>query len=624
MKKLTAWLLSAVLILGLAACGSQKETTPAPTDPPAPVTTEAPAPAETTVAPTTPAETTPAATTPAQTEPVETTPAPTEPPVTDPEAGKPDPNASAETVFTAMAQDLEKTLNAFNPESEDLVQLSFTAEGEGKLSMAYDAEGMSGTLNLEASGNAEGAIDSQVGTHIIASYSENISQLFNMLFGEEVEPVTDTIEIFTDNEGLRRYEKTESVGDWYYVVLEKIGGPGETDFTDFTLEKVFKSYDFKIEGDCYVFEGILNVDTLQETVPSASENDPSESEPTAPGQNILDSVPEITFNIKLYVNDAMRLVGLDLFAEPTELDLGEEMGEGFTTKLEVLQAKLRAVYEDVNVQVPDEIKQNAVEKPEEDPFEDDSHAWADNVFVTDNEVIFDNESFTIKAVNVADDEWFGLKLTLSVENKSDKNLSFDLTELSVNGFAMDVMSYKSVAAKTTEEYEVSIDEEDLNRIAATSIDEMRLYFEVNDSDKYELLTTVSSVFYPTGLTADKVVYPTVKEGGKTVVDNENFTIIFYPGKVDPVWGYTMVMYLQNKSETNFEFNFNDIKINGIDFDTLWSEDLASGFQGYYEEYFNISNIKVSDVESLAFSLSVEDANDWWADPIYQEDITYEP
>ena len=65
MKKLLAFVLSMVMVVSLAACGSKQETTAAPTTP-----------APTTPAPTTPAPTTPAPTTVAPTTPVPTTPEP--------------------------------------------------------------------------------------------------------------------------------------------------------------------------------------------------------------------------------------------------------------------------------------------------------------------------------------------------------------------------------------------------------------------------------------------------------------------------------------------------------------------------------------------------------------------
>ena len=61
MKKLLALVLSMVMVLSLAGCGSSQETTPEPA----------------TAAPTTPAPTTPAPTTPAATTPAPTTPEPT-------------------------------------------------------------------------------------------------------------------------------------------------------------------------------------------------------------------------------------------------------------------------------------------------------------------------------------------------------------------------------------------------------------------------------------------------------------------------------------------------------------------------------------------------------------------
>ena len=91
MKKLLAFVLSMVMVISLAACGSKQETTPVPTTP----------------APTTPAPTTPAPTTPAPTTPAPTTPVPTteEPVVINP---------MTHAEFVAAAKDSEVTVEAWS------------------------------------------------------------------------------------------------------------------------------------------------------------------------------------------------------------------------------------------------------------------------------------------------------------------------------------------------------------------------------------------------------------------------------------------------------------------------------------------------------------------------------
>ncbi|MBO4873169.1 MAG: hypothetical protein J5496_07120 [Lachnospiraceae bacterium] len=629
MKKFLSVLLVAVMILTLAACGKKEETTEAPTE--APKTTEAPQPTEApTEKPTEkPVETTPAATEPPVTEPettaaptepettpsVETTPAPTEPEITEP-AAEIDPNAQPEEVFRAMCENLVNVVMAVRHQEADPVQLSFTASGEGKMVITYDMEGMKMDFDLSAAGKANGILDSQKGAHITAGYEVTVGGLLAMMLGSDSGIIADEIEFYEDLETGRSYQKSASEGQWYYTDFTE-EEPFETeDPAEYTPDKVFLSYTFSVDGDHYVFEGPINTASMTGTA-----EDPDLG---AAASSPLSGI-DLTLNGKLLIDKEMRLVGLTLEAEDVQLDLSEAAGmEGFTASLKGLQAELNVVYEPVDYVLPDEVKDNAVEKPSDLP-EDESNPWSDNIFVTDNEILADNELYCLKAVGVEDD-WFGLNVSYSFENKSDKNLTVEFKALSVNGYACSLFVYESVKPKETIDFETTLDKDDLLQIGVSSIDEIRVLVSVNDNDKYENISTETYTYYPTGLEADQVVYPerTSNEGEYAVIDTEDVKVYFLGCEYDSFFGFVLMTYIENNSETDLAFDFDKVLINGIEYDTFWRQEMMSGFRGYEKQYFAIESINVEKVETLSAELEIKDNNDFWADPIQTVELNYEP
>ena len=640
MKKFLSVLLAVAMILALAACGKKEETTEAPTEAPnttaAPQTTEAPTekpteketettpaptlPPETTQAPTEPEPTTPEATTPEVTEPEPTTPEATEPEPTTPEATEPpatepvsrlDPDATAEEVFKAMGDNLLEVAKAIRNLEAEPVQLSFSGSGSMKLTLSLDYSGMKMEIPLELKGQADGILDSEKGIHLMAEYSENLSTIMLSLMGEETEPSGDKIELYIDKETSRRYQMTESEGQWYYTDTEESGSE-EVEMTTegFTLEAVFESYTFTNDGEHYIFEGPMKSDLID----------------TAGGSSLSSSLPfeELIINLRLLADDQMRLCGFVIFANETELDLSEQVMEGFTGKLEVLQVAVDVAYEEVAYILPDEVRDNAVETVPYDP-EDDTHPWADNVFVTDNEVLADNENYTFKAVKIEDD-YFGPVVTFSFENKTDKKLSLEFDALSVNGYICDMFVYESVDPKGSIEFTEDIDEDDLMRIGVKSIDEIKIRLIVNDNEEYEELAAETVVFYPTGLTAEEIVYPERKTGENeyTIFENDKYKVIVIENHYDDFFGFMALTYIENNSEEAIRFELEDIKINGIDYETLAREDVAGGFKGYFEAGFAISSINVEKVEKLEGKLLLKDPDDFWGDPMESVDFSYEP
>ena len=613
MKKMFSLLLCAILISGLAACGSQKETTPAPTEP-APQTSAAPTerPTEST-----------AESTAVPTAPEEPTQVPTEPPVTKPEPTTEEPAettaaavepAAAEDVFLAMGKNLAKVLQAVDSPKAAPVQLSFTASGEAKVLLQYAKDSDNFSFPLEVSGHAEGILDSEKGIHLNAEYSENLSNLLLAMMGQEAETTTEKLELYRDVESGRSYQKKESEDQWYYDSFEMSDEPAEPDMTGFTPENLFQTYTFWEENDFYVFEGPLNLRALQGV--AGNEEAPE----------IISglSLDDLTVNLKLLIDQEMRLSSLTLEAEEISFEMTGEMMDGFSAKLEVLKVEGGILYENVAYVLPEEVKENAVQTSGDNPDEG-KNPWSDNVFITDNDILADNEFFCLKAVRVEDD-WFGVKVAYLFENKSDKNLTMEFRAISVNGYVCDLVVYESFKPKESREFEKTIDEDHLLQIGVDSIDEIMIQVEVNDNDSYKTLSSETYVYYPTGLTASQIVYPERKTGEKdfAVIDTDEYRLYFVGTEYDSFLGFVLVTYIENNSNQDLVFVFDNITINGTAFSAYWRPKMISGCRGYDKQYFSIQSINVNQVETLSATLKIKDNNDYQAEPVQTVEFSFEP
>ena len=93
-------------------------------------------------------------------------------------------------------------------------------------------------------------------------------------------------------------------------------------------------------------------------------------------------------------------------------------------------------------------------------------------------------------------------------------------------------------------------------------------------------------------------------------------------------GFVVKYYLENNTEKNLEFDFSsgDVKVNGSDVDVYWSKDVPAGAKGYFESYFSESEFKelgITAIEKIEFTLEINDADDWFADPIETVEAVFE-
>lgn len=266
---------------------------------------------------------------------------------------------------------------------------------------------------------------------------------------------------------------------------------------------------------------------------------------------------------------------------------------------------------------------------------DDSGENNDNTPVETEEISFeeitvvDNEQCTIKITGIEPDNMWGYTLNAYLENKSeDKTYMFSVQNASVNGLQTDPLFATTVAAgkKSNEEINFS---EDLSSYGLTDFTDIQLTFRVYDNDDWMAddvaLQTVH--VYPYG--EDKAT-AFVRESQSTdhvIVDNENVTIIVTGYDEDGIWGYTMHLYLVNKTDSEVMFSVDDVSVNGFMADPFWAASVAAGKAAFSDVSWSDSTFEENDittVEEIEMTWSVYNNEDWTQDDIYNETVVLNP
>ena len=108
------------------------------------------------------------------------------------------------------------------------------------------------------------------------------------------------------------------------------------------------------------------------------------------------------------------------------------------------------------------------------------------------------------------------------------------------------------------------------------------------------------------------------------VDDENCTFKITDIEPDAMFGYTLKVYLENKTDVNLMVSWDVVSVNGFMCDPFWANSVQAGKKAVSEIWFSkdkFEELGIEDVEDIEFTLSVYDEDDWEAPRFVEETFT---
>lgn len=243
--------------------------------------------------------------------------------------------------------------------------------------------------------------------------------------------------------------------------------------------------------------------------------------------------------------------------------------------------------------------------------------------------IIDNEHVTFKITAIDEDNLWGYTLKAYLENKTGQDLMFSLSDVSANGFMCDPFWATTVAAGMKANEEISFSGADFERSGITTVTDIEFTLDVYDANDWSAEHLVSDVFsvYPQGEEAVRT-YERAPQGSDIVLfDNEDCAMIVTGFDPDDAFGYTVSVYLVNKTDKSLMFSLSDAAVNGFMCDPYWAQTVAPGKVSFTSITWYASTLEengITKVESLTLPIRVYDANDWMAEDLVNDTFTVNP
>ncbi len=244
--------------------------------------------------------------------------------------------------------------------------------------------------------------------------------------------------------------------------------------------------------------------------------------------------------------------------------------------------------------------------------------------------VLDNEECAIKVTGLDPDNFWGYTVNVCLENKSEeKNYTFDVWDAAINGVECDPLFAYTVTAGLKSNNEVSFTTSTLEENGITEFTDIEITFRVYDSDDWfaDDIARETVHIYPYG-EENKSVYVRQPQETDTVLAENEFisaTVIGYDP--DGFWGYTLELYLENKTDEGVMFSIDNAAVNGYMIDPFWASSVAAGKSAFASVEWSESSLEsngITEVESIQFDLDVYSTEDWLADDYFNGTVTWNP
>lgn len=255
---------------------------------------------------------------------------------------------------------------------------------------------------------------------------------------------------------------------------------------------------------------------------------------------------------------------------------------------------------------------------------------------TENEITFtemvvvDNEECTVKITGIDADNMWGYTLKALLENKSaDKVYMFSVETAAVNGVQCDPFFAAEVASGKKSNEEISFTGDELKENGITEYTDIELTFRVYDSKDWtaDAVAKETVHIYPYG--EDKAVkfVREAQASDNVIIDNDYVSVIVTGYEEDAIWGYTVNLFLLNKTDKNVMFGVDEASVNGFMADPFYAESVSAGKCAFSSMAWSDSTFEennIAEVETIEFKLRAYDKDNWSDSDFANETITLNP
>lgn len=259
-----------------------------------------------------------------------------------------------------------------------------------------------------------------------------------------------------------------------------------------------------------------------------------------------------------------------------------------------------------------------------------SNTEEENKITFEEIVVVDNDECVIKITEIDPDNMWGFSLKAQLENKSaDKTYMFSVESAAINGVQCDPFFASEVAAEKKANEEISFSDSSLEENGVGEFSDIELTFRVYDSNDWTADEVAKETVhvYPYGEDKAVAFVRETRASDNVIIDNEYVTITVIGYENDDIWGYTVNLFLQNKTDSTVMFSVDEASVNGYMADPFYANSVSAGKCAFSSMSWSDTTLEengITEVEEIEMLFRAYDADNWTGDDFANQTITLNP
>lgn len=226
-------------------------------------------------------------------------------------------------------------------------------------------------------------------------------------------------------------------------------------------------------------------------------------------------------------------------------------------------------------------------------------------------VLLDKDGIRVTATGLTEEEWIGPEISVLIENDTDRPITMQALDVSVNGIMISPLFFCDVAAGKKSNETIEFYQADLDNAGISTIQSVELKLEVLDPDNWESIVTGDMVTLRTDAPEQQQALDKI---GTPALNQDGLEVIVRGVKVgDSTWGPEIQLFLQNQTGRDIIVQLDDFSINGFMVSPLFSVNIKDGKVIYCSISLSQEELDTNGIDtigSMECSFVVIDPETW--------------
>lgn len=227
-------------------------------------------------------------------------------------------------------------------------------------------------------------------------------------------------------------------------------------------------------------------------------------------------------------------------------------------------------------------------------------------------VLVDEAGVKITAKGLSFDGIFGTELKLLIENNSEKDLTIQCRNASVNGYMVETMMSVDIVSGKKANDTLTFSKSDFEVCGITKIADMEFSFHMFTTEGWDTYLDTPQIQLKTSI-ADTYEY-VFDDSGDTAYDTDGVKVVIKGLAEDSsVFGPSIVVYIENNTDKAITVQARDVSVNGFMVDPIFSSDIIPGKKAIDTITFMKSNLEeneITAIEDVELSFHIFDSDSW--------------